>query len=457
MGTLFFAVWFAVIVFSIAKAIDQRSKATTAWKLAAEELGLEHTPGNWVQRPSMCGQVGGLFVEVKEAQANKSTHTVYTVRLPAPIPEDLKLSAETFLTQVSAQLGKGDLQTGDEPFDAAVSIRGEDAEVLARLTQPARRALQSLIERGAKLESGRLELALKSQATEAIEILSAVKELVGAARLFHLDWISVPEALARNAAEDPEAQVRLRNLSMLFRDHPRTELARKAAAKALEDPEPAVRLRAAEFIPGTAASAVLKALVGSDEEPWVRVEALRILSRQCPYAEIADLVALALRAHEEEEMRQEAVRAIARGGDHSKVDALVAMVDGSPPMLAEALAEAFGQLGSPRAEEALLRLLTHASDGVRILAAQALGKIGTVRAVEPLLPLTRGLLGGELQESARDAVRRIQGRLGDVEAGALAVVDDQGGALSLPAEEGAVAVVEGDDATRERSGERNSS
>jgi len=423
-----------------------------AWKLAAEELGLESTPPQWMQRRSLRGRMDGLSVEVTEKAANKATHTVYTVRLPAPVPEDLRLSAENFLTQVSARLGNEDLQTGDELFDAAVLVRGEESELLARLTQPARRALQALIEKGAKLESGKLELVLKTQVSAEYELIDTLRELVAAARLFHLEGRSVPESLARNAAGDPEALVRLRNLSALFRDHPRTEAARQAAAKALEDSDPAVRLRAAEFLPGAGASPVLTALVRSDEVTWVRAEALRVLSRQCAYAEISDTVALALRA-DEEELRQEAVRAVARGGDHAKADALVEMANAPSPPLAEALAEAFGQLGGPRAEEALLRLLAHESDRVRVLAAEALGKIGTVRAVEPLLPLTRGLLGGELQQAAREAVRHIQGRLGDVAAGGLAVVDDQGGALSLPTEEGAVAVVENAAPTRVRSGE----
>src|SRR5262249_53763987 len=144
------------------------------------------------------------------------------------------------------------LQTGDERFDDALYIRGVETEVLARLTQPARHALRSLVERGAKLEYGKLELALKNQVMDAYELSSTVKALVGAAQLLPLDGVSVPEALARNATWDPEGEVRLRNLSALFREHPRTEAARQAAAKALEDSEPAVRLRAAEFLPGPA-------------------------------------------------------------------------------------------------------------------------------------------------------------------------------------------------------------
>jgi HEAT repeat protein len=454
MGALFFMVWIAVAVFIAAKAYEHKQKANAAWTLAAVELGLVSVPPGWTERRSMRGWIDGVSVEIKEKAANKATHTVYEVRLLAPTPTDLKLSAEDFLAQVSAHIRRDDLQVGDESFDAAVYVRGDEGEMLARLTPPARRALKTLIERGAKLESGKLELELKTQVTDAHELTGTMRALAAAARLFHLNGVSVPEALAHNAASDPEARVRLRNLSVLLRDHPRTELARQAAAKALKDPEPAVRLRAAEFLPGTAASPVLQALVRSSAETWVRAEALRVLARTCAYEEISDTVALALGAPEVE-LRQEAVRAITRGRAHAKVDALAEMANDPPLELVEALVEAFEQLGGPRAEEALLRLLAHESNWVRALAAKALGTTGTVRAVEPLLPLTRGLMGGDLQEAARDAVRQIQGRLGDVEAGALAVVDDQGGALSLPVQEGAVSVVENaavvDPGTRNRS------
>src|SRR5262249_50239107 len=146
--------------------------------------------------------------------------------------------------------------------------------------------------RGAKLESGQLELKrLNTRIVEAHQISNTVKALVSAARFFHLEGVSVPEALARNAAQDPVAQVRLRNLSVLFRDHPRTETARQPAARGRWDPDPAVRLRAAEFLPSATASPVLKDLVLSpalkaqvrpSEEARVRAEALRVLSRKCP-------------------------------------------------------------------------------------------------------------------------------------------------------------------------------
>lgn len=93
------------------------------------------------------------------------------------------------------------------------------------------------------------------------------------------------------------------------------------------------------------------------------------------------------------------------------------------------------------AEDALMSLLGAESAELKVPAIQALGAIGTVRAVEPLLPLTEGMLTSPaLKQAARAAVQSIQGRLGDVSAGSLSVVDGgaTAGALSVSGEAGAL-------------------
>lgn len=440
-------VWFAcyaafgilLLVAVLTRKSAGREKEQAIWQAAAAELGLELRPPGSTQA-YMSGQVDGLSVEVDEVRQSDALQPRVSVNLPVPLS-----------LQLVARSGNGGLQTGDERFDSAVQVSGGEIEVLAHLGEPARSALHPLLSRGARLEYGKLRLVLPAPAKGAGDLSGAVRTLARAGRLLQLGEGGVPAALARNAVSDSNPRVRLLNLTALLRHHPQTEAARQAAAKALEDLDPVIRLRAAQFLPGGEPAAVLSALVRTAAEPWVRVEALRELDHKRPYAEISTAVAAALDAAEEE-LRREAVKVIARAGDREKVDALAAMAADAPPPLAETLAEALGRLGGPRAEEALMRLLAHESTPVRCQAARALGEMGTVRAVEPLLPLTRGLLGGELQQAARDAVRRIQARLDDAEAGRLAIVDDQHGAVSLPDPVGAVGVVEDAAAKRERSG-----
>ncbi|MBT3218194.1 MAG: hypothetical protein HN348_03815, partial [Proteobacteria bacterium] len=76
-----------------------------------------------------------------------------------------------------------------------------------------------------------------------------------------------------------------------------------------------------------------------------------------------------------------------------------------------------------------------------ISAVRVLGEVGSVRAVEPLLKLTKGGLPSALKQESRQAVRAIQSRLENVEAGRLSMAPIHGGGeLSVAAEEGRLAI-----------------
>lgn len=91
-----------------------------------------------------------------------------------------------------------------------------------------------------------------------------------------------------------------------------------------------------------------------------------------------------------------------------------------------------------------MALLSHAVAEIRGAAARALATAGTIRAVAPLLPLTEGLLHGDVKEAAREAIRSIQARLGDAEAGrvSIAPVESSAGAVSLAGAGGEVSLTD---------------
>lgn len=110
------------------------------------------------------------------------------------------------------------------------------------------------------------------------------------------------------------------------------------------------------------------------------------------------------------------------------------------------VSEALERLG---AEDALCALLGSEVLPVQLAAVAALGRVGSVRAVEPLRPLTQGLTrDGELKRLAREAVQRVQARLGEVSPGGLSLVDGgaEAGRLSVPEAQGALSMA----AQRER-------
>jgi HEAT repeat protein len=248
------------------------------------------------------------------------------------------------------------------------------------------------------------------------EISQAVESLVGL--VSDLPPGTMLERLLANATDDPNPGVRLRNLRLLGDKFRSEEETKRAAEAVLADPEPAIRLLAATLVRGSQGLAVLKALI---EEPGIS-----------------------------DEVRRDAVRAAGASRDPSLLELLYALVPKRDPALAEAVATALGQLGKAEAETSLLRLMSRENTEVKRAAAAALGLLGTVRAVEPLLQLAAGPLG----ETARDAVRRIQARLGgDAQAGRLSVAaqDAAAGGLSIAAEGGELSVAEDDKAAEDPS------
>jgi len=138
-----------------------------------------------------------------------------------------------------------------------------------------------------------------------------------------------------------------------------------------------------------------------------------------------------------EALRVAAVRAAGEAGDGSPLLARPDLARTTEAGLGVALAEALGKASGAAGESMLLDLLKADAVAVKVAAAKALGAVGTVRAVEPLLPFTQGLFAaGELKDAARDAVRGIQARLGEVEAGGLSVVDERVGEGGLSLHDG---------------------
>lgn len=155
-----------------------------------------------------------------------------------------------------------------------------------------------------------------------------------------------------------------------------------------------------------------------DPEPGVRARALLSLWR-CGTLETLDLAQDAARAHTDPVLR-------ALGALMSEDPDRIANVP--PPHMAEAarigpnlVVATLERLG---AEDALFDLLDEEHAPVQRAAAAALGRMGSIRAVEPLLPLCEGLTrDAELKREAREAVQRIQARLGDVSPGGLSLAD----------------------------------
>jgi HEAT repeat protein len=228
----------------------------------------------------------------------------------------------------------------------------------------------------------------------------------------------------------------------------------------LQFSDPAVRLAAAMHL-GDEGLATVEAVVNDRRvDAGLMSDALKHLIANAPAARVGGILESGLESPHEEVQRT-ALDGIAKLKHRPSLERLVAIGDGTNARMTVTIAAVVAQLDDPRCEAALVRWLAHEAEAVRIAAARALGEVGTVAAVEPLLPHTKGLLtDADLKRAAREAIDKIQGRLGDVEAGrlslsevqqrdgALSLSDDEAGKLSMAADEDDVMPSRGEDLPR---------
>jgi hypothetical protein len=368
---LFLVAVIGSVALSLRYATKLNKLHTAALRSAAQQLGLEFTPGTWRKSPVLKGRVAGQMAHIDHytVSSGKSSVTYLRFRvLGADLPGDLTIKREGALSSMKKMILGEDILIGDPDFDQKFLLEcSDEAELLGRLSVDARNAVEMAVDRyPATVSKGVIELLTTAQRTwrSADEIVGITQMLV------HLTNKLCPPGptvarLAKNATSDPIAGVRKRNFRLLVDLYPSTADARDAALKLKEDPESEIRIEALT---------------------WLRERAPLELLR---------------------ENREAAPVAVAR-------------------------ALALHDPGGP-AEELLLEILEAGPDDARLAAAKVLERIGTVRAVEALKERASAVLGGGLAKAAKEAVEAIQGRVEGAEHGQLSLSAPVGGELSVEA------------------------
>ncbi len=429
----------------VAVKSDKDDKHQTArWKQEVEkatrELGVT-VDDVCYNPPRMRVDIQGVTVVVSESgAADEVGRCLVEASAPGKVPTELAIEHRPTYIGRTPRLYDGVL-------DVAFDIEGPDELVLALMSKEARNVLASLKER---VSVRRGVVSITAKAWDADALVEAVRTAVGFAHLLSIDRAGLPRALAANAAADPISEFRRRCLQVLLQqeakqqDSKSREIVRRAIAAGLKDPYAEVRLEAAPHA-GAEGLAVLTALVGDDSMPAaLRTTALRRLVETFPYPKVASCLAQAL-TDRDEGLLEVAVTAAGTSRDQSTLKRICELSRTQAPRLAEAVAAALGRLGDARAEPALLTLLEHTSPEAGLAAARSLGEMGTIQAIASLLSLTEGSRApGTLRAAARDAIRKIQSRMGDAGAGRLSVVgwDAAQAGLSLVEEDGRVSLAE---------------
>jgi len=415
-----------LIVFLVAKA-ERRRRTNGAWSAAAKQLGLEVSL-------AFDFRMSGHGLTIAGTPGHGMTYEF------GGLPWDLSFGSPEWFARNGESLRR--VSVGDELFDLRVHVRGAEEDVVPLLDRATRIALIEFVESGGRAEWGKLKFSPSRLERDPETLVEAARSMLALGE--RLTQPGRRKLLLANATGDPVAGVRARNLEVLaarFRD---SEEAHAAAQPGLDDPSAAVRFVAADVERGEKSMAVLRGIVvDARVEPQLRAEAFARLVDFYGYAKARDLVPAAL----EQPIRLlRRAAAVAAGDAHDleQVERLCRSLREEPAWLIEAVVTALEKLGDARAEPALIALLGHSDDAARTTVARALGVLGTVKAVEPLLPLTKGLLQTGLHAAACDAVRRIQERLGDADAGRLSMAQAEGpsGALSIASEGGELSVAD---------------
>lgn len=371
---------------------------------AAEAAGLVAIRGE----RTVAGRSGDLEVSLGDRPG--APGTLVEIR---GLLSGLWLQAEGLESAFQKRMGAIEMETGDEEFDAALFVRSHgwhvhallDADLRRRILRafagrlrddsrwaPAPPALDRL-----RIEGGTLAAELRDTSapgTDALEV--SLSGLLDLARRLQDERATV-EALARNAASDPVAGVRLQCLRALVREHLRDDAIDAVLAGAADDESQDVRLEAA-IARGPDGRPALQALA---DEGWtddaIAARALQALGPHVPPDRLRSVLEHALDA-----------------GKHAT---------------AATCLKALGRSG-PEAVPLLWRSVTHARPEIARAAVEALAVAGTADDVPRLRELeangTRALAS-----AARHAVAAIQSRLAGASPGQLALAEGPDGRVSL--------------------------
>jgi hypothetical protein len=399
------------------------------WRQAFGDLGIEVSQVIPDVQARIEGHLDGLTVALSDVRERETA--------VEPGPELLATGLAHVGLAPARRWGREDESMGDEPFDRAVTLDGDGAELSALLDAATREAVLRLLGLGVRVESGRLTRPLGRVAADPARLRAAIGETLDLARRLRPP-ADLAARLAANAAADPAAAARRRCLGLLADRFSGLPATREALLAGLDDADESVRVRAAAAV-GEAGHAALGALAGSRDDA-VAVEAIAALGAALPLPRALELLADALEAGRAPVVAA-LVAALGRVGGARARERLVGLLAVAGPWsVAAARALAGGR--DAAAEPHLVAALAADDDALRVAAADALAAAGTVAAVPGLHAAAAAHpFDLELRRAVAAAITAIRERatgaapgqlsLAGGEAGRLAITDDAGGALSI--------------------------
>lgn len=414
---------------SVAGIHRSQSARLQIWRKAIQDCGLrlEEISSPMAPRLKLQAQGGQLEVRIQAAGRIGSGLRI-TIVIPGPAGfSGVRIRREHYRSE-----GKREIEIGEDGFDSTFFVEGP-MRLLCGLLDAEMRELLVRANGLGEFEIFRSELEMESSDDQLSMLLPI---------LLNLGWrftrsVDVAQCLAENVAGDPAPGVRLRNLTLLVREHPGAPGTIETLRAACTDPSLSVRLRAALELRAEGRP-ILRELAQSTEDDGVSAQAVAAVGGGLPFEDMKAILDRALRRRSLETARA-CLEVLGRQGKAPAIKVLARVLGLEKGELAVAAALALGATGSAAAELPLIRALQCEPEILRVTAANALARVGTLAAVLALKDAAgRFPRDRELPRAIRQAIAEIQARrLPGVSPGQLSLAGSETGQLSLAeAEEG---------------------
>lgn len=424
-----------IVAFTFTKASEQNFAGRL--EELARTLGLECFYSS-ARLPRLEGTIDGVRVTLR---MNGDIAQI-TADPRGKIPRTLRLRPKVLKGRMGQLIGQQDIELGDDAFDEAVLVEGDETRAIAALDRETRKNVSLFVTMGGTVSSGLVRGRVANMRMEPSKAVGTVQLMLKIAKGLALP-ADPEDHLLLNAKKDPRPLVRLRNLAELVHYAPASTTTSQALKHGLGDASPKVQLYAAARL-GRPAFPELARLAGNTKlKPSLRVHAIKTMARWVGEAEVRAPI-LALLSDRSEDVKAAAIGSLKTTRAKEVTDRLIRECKSASRGVAKALVNTLAGRQHPEFESAMLTLLACDGTAANVAAAKVLAAQGTIKAVEPLMEVSKGRGSDtDLKMAAREAIVRIQGRAGQRERGGLAVVHGkQGGGLAIAAEAGALATPE---------------
>ena len=397
-----------------------------SWRKTVESCGLQVEE---ISSPrSRRLQLKARTAEALEVRIEQTVRRDYGCLIFIAVPGPPGFSGIWIRREELRPAGAREIEIGDEPFDKAFYLVGPARLLFALLDVETRFLLISLNAESPRLELAKGELGVRTHDYRLSGLLPIILDI---ARRF-AQPLDIAQRLAENARQDPDVEVRLRNLLLLTREFPGEPATLEALRTACTDASLRIRLRAAKEL-GAEGREVLLEMAETTTDDLHSAEAVSLLGTDLPVERTRAILLQALRKRLHRTARA-CIETLGHSTAAEDVDTLAKVLTREQSELAAAAATALGTTGNSAAEPPLLLALQRDEQkDLRLAAANALARVGTTAAVLPLKELAerRSFHDPEVRKATRQAIAEIQSRLPGASPGQLSLAVAEAGQLSL--------------------------